>query len=239
MGDHDDSIILFQLHGKVLNLGGGDGVQGGGGLVHEQDVRLDGQGPGDAQALLLAAGQAQGGLLQAVLHLVPDGRPPQGLLHDLVQLHFAADAVGAGAVGHVVIDGHGEGIGLLEHHADLLAQPGGVHAGVIDVLAGVVDLTLDADALHQVVHAVQGLQEGGLTAAGGADEGGDLVLRNLNIHVQQGVVGAVPEIQILGFNDGGHSFILPIQMLVSSVSAQRAGAELISSAFCPPGWRTG
>ena len=32
-----------------------------------------------------------------------------------------ADAVGPGAVGHVVVNAHGEGVGLLEHHADLLA----------------------------------------------------------------------------------------------------------------------
>ena len=37
---------------------------------------------------------------------------------------LAADAVGAGAVGDVVVDAHGEGIGLLKHHADLTAQRG-------------------------------------------------------------------------------------------------------------------
>ncbi|CAN3975603.1 sporulation transcription factor Spo0A, partial [Dysosmobacter welbionis] len=162
VGHHDDSILAFQFHCKVFDLGGGDGVQGAGGLIHQQDLRLHCQGTGNAQPLLLAAGEAQGTLLQPVLHLVPDGGGAERVLHDLVQLGPGADAVGPGAVGHVVIDAHREGIGLLEHHADLLAQPGGVHIGGVDVLPGVVDLPLNADARYQVIHPVQGLQKGGL-----------------------------------------------------------------------------
>ena len=44
-----------------------------------------------------------------------------------------------------------------EHHADLLAQPGGVHRGVVNILGAVVDLPLNTDAGNQVVHPVQGL----------------------------------------------------------------------------------
>ncbi|CAN4039898.1 YcxB-like protein domain-containing protein, partial [Dysosmobacter welbionis] len=141
---------------------------------------------------------------QPVLHLVPDGGGAERVLHDLVQLGPGADAVGPGAVGHVVIDAHREGIGLLEHHADLLAQPGGVHIGGVDVLPGVVDLPLNADARYQVIHPVQGLQKGGLSAAGGADQGGDLMLRNVDIHTVEGMVRPVPQIQVLYLNDGGH-----------------------------------
>ena len=111
------------------------------------------------------------------------------------------DAVGAGAVGDVVVDGHGEGVGLLEHHADLLAQPGHVHAGVVDLLAPVLDGAGDLDAGHQVVHPVQGLEEGGLAAAGGADEGGDLLLGNVDIHALQGLGVPVPQVQIPGGED--------------------------------------
>ncbi|CAN3964914.1 Sugar phosphate isomerase/epimerase, partial [Dysosmobacter welbionis] len=204
VGHHDDSILAFQFHCKVFDLGGGDGVQGAGGLIHQQDLRLHCQGTGNAQPLLLAAGEAQGTLLQPVLHLVPDGGGAERVLHDLVQLGPGADAVGPGAVGHVVIDAHREGIGLLEHHADLLAQPGGVHIGGVDVLPGVVDLPLNADARYQVIHPVQGLQKGGLSAAGGADQGGDLMLRNVDIHTVEGMVRPVPQIQVLYLNDGGH-----------------------------------
>ncbi|CAN4005523.1 selenium-dependent molybdenum cofactor biosynthesis protein YqeB, partial [Dysosmobacter welbionis] len=64
VGHHDDSILAFQFHCKVFDLGGGDGVQGAGGLIHQQDLRLHCQGTGNAQPLLLAAGEAQGTLLQ-------------------------------------------------------------------------------------------------------------------------------------------------------------------------------
>ena len=101
-------------------------------------------------------------------------------------------------VGHVVIDGHGEGIGLLEHHADLLAQPRHVHAGVVDLDAPVLDGAGDLDAGHQVVHPIQGLEEGGLAAAGGADEGRHLLLGDVHAHVLEGLRRAVPEVQPLG-----------------------------------------
>ena len=63
-------------------------------------------------AHLFMPANTQGILFQAVLYLVPDGGTPQGLLHQLVQLGFVADAVGTGGVGHVVVDAHGEGIWL-------------------------------------------------------------------------------------------------------------------------------
>ena len=55
VGDHDDGVLLLEFHCQVLNLRGGNGVQGGGGLVHQKDFRFVGQGPGNADALLLTA----------------------------------------------------------------------------------------------------------------------------------------------------------------------------------------
>ena len=48
--------------------------------------------------------------------------PRSELLDDLVELCAVADAMRARAVGDVVVDAHGEGIRLLEYHADLAAQ---------------------------------------------------------------------------------------------------------------------
>ena len=53
------------------------GIERGGGLVHEDHVRLDGERARDAQPLLLAARQAQRAVLQPVLHLVPERRVVQ------------------------------------------------------------------------------------------------------------------------------------------------------------------
>src|SRR3990172_4902300 len=57
--DDDDREVTGEVSHEVLNLQRGDRVQGGARLVHQDDVRLRGQGAGDAQPLLLAAGQLQ------------------------------------------------------------------------------------------------------------------------------------------------------------------------------------
>ena len=60
VGDHHHGIVLFQLLHQILDFEGGDGVERGGGFIHEQDVRFHRQGAGDAQPLLLPTRQAQG-----------------------------------------------------------------------------------------------------------------------------------------------------------------------------------
>src|SRR3989442_12007776 len=64
--DHDGEIAL-ELEDQLLDLPRRDGVQRGSRLVHQQHPRLDRQRPGDAQALLLAAGEAGPGLVPLVL----------------------------------------------------------------------------------------------------------------------------------------------------------------------------
>src|SRR5207302_3225627 len=59
---------------------------------------------------------------------VPQGRLPQRPLHPLRHVAFGRQPVQPRAVGHVVEDGLGEGVRLLEHHAHLAAQRHGVRA---------------------------------------------------------------------------------------------------------------
>ena len=56
------------------------GSSGGARLVHEEHLGLDGQRPGDAQALLLAAREPDGRLAQPVLDDVPQRGVAQGRL---------------------------------------------------------------------------------------------------------------------------------------------------------------
>ena len=86
------------------------------------DLRALGDGAGDAEALLLAAGEAHAGLAQLVLDLVPQRRLAQGALDALVELGARELLVEAQAEGDVVVDRHREGRRLLEHHADARAQ---------------------------------------------------------------------------------------------------------------------
>src|SRR5215469_6966640 len=57
VGHDDDRVPLLQLVDQLFDLRSGDGVERRSGLVHQQHLRLDRQGAGDAEALLLAAGE--------------------------------------------------------------------------------------------------------------------------------------------------------------------------------------
>ena len=196
MGDDDDRVVRLELGDEVLDGERGDGVQGGAGLVHEQDGGLDRDGAGDAQALLLAAGQPQPRPVEAVLDLVPQVGPAQGGLHQVVGVGLLDAAVVEAHAGQDVLgDGHrGERVGPLEDHADGAAHLDGVDAGFVEVDAVDNDLALDAGAGDGLVHAVEGAQEGGLPAAGGADEGGDGLGLDDDVDVLHGQEVAVVDV---------------------------------------------
>src|SRR5918995_2604730 len=50
MGDDDDAEILLELVDELFDAGGGDGVECGARLVHQNDLGIDGNRSGDAQA---------------------------------------------------------------------------------------------------------------------------------------------------------------------------------------------
>ena len=55
----DDRVLRLDLLHQILDASGGDRVERRARLVHQDHVGLDGDGPGDAEPLLLAAGQAE------------------------------------------------------------------------------------------------------------------------------------------------------------------------------------
>ena len=57
VGDDDDGVAAAQLVDQFLDPRGGDRVERRAGLVHQDHFGIDRDGAGDAQALLLAAGQ--------------------------------------------------------------------------------------------------------------------------------------------------------------------------------------
>ena len=195
MRHHDHRVLALELAHEILDLGGGDGVERAGGLVHQQHFRAHRQRARDAQALLLAAGEPERVLLQTILHLVPDGGVAQALFHDGVQILALLDAVRARAERHVVVHAHREGVGLLKHHAYATAQA--VHVdGAVRILAVQRDLALDAAALHEVVHAVEAFQQRGLAAARRADERRHLVLGELKVDALQRMEILVVQIEV-------------------------------------------
>jgi hypothetical protein len=82
MGDDDDRELLAQFGDQFLDLGGGDGVKGRTGFIHQDHLGTDGNGPGDAEALLLAAGKAGAGIVKAILDFIPEARLDQRCLND-------------------------------------------------------------------------------------------------------------------------------------------------------------
>src|SRR4051794_39111276 len=80
VGHDHDRVVGLELVDQVLDRGGGDRVERRARLVHQQHLRLDRDGPGDAQALLLTAGEAHARLAEPVLDLVPQVGVRQGAL---------------------------------------------------------------------------------------------------------------------------------------------------------------
>ncbi len=86
MRDDHDGATALELEDQVLDLGGGDGIERRAGLVEQQHFGIHRQRARDAQALLLAAGEAVGGLVQLILDFVPQGGAAQALLHLVFQV---------------------------------------------------------------------------------------------------------------------------------------------------------
>src|ERR687897_2559482 len=77
VGDDHDRVVPLELLHQVLDAPGGHRVEGRAGLVHQDHVGGDGDRPGDAEPLLLAARHGQRVRLELVLDLVPEGGPAQ------------------------------------------------------------------------------------------------------------------------------------------------------------------
>ena len=125
----------LELRDQILDCQRRDGVERGAGFVHQQYVGRDGDGPGDAEPLLLATGQASAGRVQPIFHLVPQVRPAQRLFGELVEAFLLVCPLQFQSGDHVVANRHGgKGVWPLEHHPDDAA-----HSNRADLLA--VDVT--------------------------------------------------------------------------------------------------
>src|SRR5215210_3551533 len=185
----DDGVVLLQLVHGVLDLLGRDGVEGARRLVHEDHLGLHGERPGDAQALLLAAGEPEPARLQPVLDLLPEGGLPQGALYQLV--HVALVSVDPRSPRHVLVDRLGEGVRLLEDHPDSTPDGDRVDALCVDVPVPEPDAPFGVGAGDHLVHPVQAADKGALAATRRPDERGHLVGADVHAHAGDGLESAV------------------------------------------------
>ena len=181
VGDHQhgDAGVGQLLH-QFQNLAHHFGVEGAGGLVEQDHVRVHGKGTGNGNALLLAAGKALGvgvglvGQAHAGQQLI--GLVGNGLL--ILELEQGGGQLKVFLHGQV-----GEEVEVLEHHAHLLAHS--VDVGFIHLGALKFDAAGGGD-----LQPVQAAQEGGLAAAGGADQADHVAAVDVDInalqHVQRG-----------------------------------------------------
>ena len=78
VGDHHHShALLGQLLHDLQHLAHHLRVQGGGGLVKAEDLRVHGPGPGAGHPLLLAAGE----LVDALAQVLPQAQQVDELIH--------------------------------------------------------------------------------------------------------------------------------------------------------------
>ena len=164
MGDQDAGPGLDQGIDGVLDLLLGNGIQGGGGLVKDQEGRILQKDPGNGDPLLLSSGELEA----PVAH---HGIQARGLgLYEIIDVGLAAGldevflrGVRPG-VEEVVPDGPVEQVGLLADDPDMAAQEGQVQ--LPDVMAAEGDRPS-----CRIIEPGDQVDQGGLAGARGPDHG--------------------------------------------------------------------
>ncbi len=219
VGDEQDAHAgtVLQLAHEAQDLRLHGHVQGGGGFVGDQQVRLAGHGHGDHHPLALAARQAVGKLVDAFLgigdlHL---GQGGDGAFARLGLAHLRA--VQAQGLDDLVADGEHRvqrGHGLLEDHGDAAAANGTppflgqgqhVHPFVAAVGVAVVEQDLAARMLGDVTRQQLDHRQGAhrLAAARFAHQAEGLAAVDAETHVLHRVdrvlAGAQPGLEVVDF----------------------------------------
>src|SRR5580704_6036889 len=200
VGDDRDRVVFLQLVDQLFDLGGRDRIERRAGLVEQDHFRLDGDGAGDAQPLLLPAGEAQAVGVELSLHLLPERGAAQRRLDAPVELRLGQLFIEPDAERDILVDRHRERCRFLEHHPDAGAQQVEILLGRKNVLAVEQDLALGALVGIEVVHPVEDAQQGRFATTRRPDERHDLAGVERQVDVLEGLALTVVEIQALDRN---------------------------------------
>jgi hypothetical protein len=110
------------------------------------------------------------------------------------------DTVNSRTIDDILEDGLRKGIRFLENHPDPLAEREDVRISGVDVLPIHKHLALHADIRNDVVHAIEGAQKGGFSAAGGPDERRDFVGSDVQRDIEERLKTIIEEIEMLYFD---------------------------------------
>ena len=190
MGNHQtgDAVIGHNLPGQSQHLIRCSRVKCGGVLVQQKELRRDHGGHEQGQRLPLAAGEQAYGTAHPILQSQPQLAQP---LPELRPVGFGdhGEGVGAGTGPHIgksqiFLNGHGGGGALqriLEHAPDELT------ALVVRQAGDVLPVQLDGATIHRKGSG-DGVEEGGLARAVGAENGDEIALRKVQAQVGQSLL---------------------------------------------------
>ena len=171
-GDAQGAVDLLQKPEDGL---GGLRVQGAGGLVAEQDLRVAGQSPGDGHPLLLPPGQ----LGRVGVRLVRQPHQLQQGLYLVLNL-FLAPSAPPKRVGHVAVHRPGgEEVEVLEDHADLFPFFPELPPAQGSELAAAHNYP----SLRGPLQQIDAPGQGGFARPGEADDAGDAPFFNVEADV--------------------------------------------------------
>src|SRR5580704_10375566 len=190
-------VELDHLADQLFDLGGRDRIKCRAGLVEQDHFGLYGDGAGDAQPLLLPAGETQAVGVELSLHLFPERGAAQRRLDAPVELRLGQLFIEPDAERDILVDRHRERCRFLEHHADAGAQQVEILLGRKNVLAVEQDLALGALVGIEVVHPVENAQQGRFSATRRPDERHDLAGIERQVDVLEGPALTVVEIKAL------------------------------------------
>ena len=178
VGDDKRRAALHQRVHASLHEGLSAGVDAAGCLVKDQDWRVGNRGTGDGQQLAFTLAEvAAVGIEYGVVAIAQTAYEAVGI-DQLGGLDTLLVGGIKPAVAYVIKDRAREQMGLLQHHAQSVAQV---------TLADLVD----ADAVKgyftvlDVIEAVDQVGDGGLTGTGAADEGNLLVRHGIDVNVKE------------------------------------------------------
>ncbi|MNN43623.1 hypothetical protein D3C81_1578690 [compost metagenome] len=192
MGDQHDGQFQFavDLGQQLQHRSGGLRVKGAGGFVTQQNLRFGSQGAGDADALLLAAGE----LRRVLFRVIGQADAGQQFVDAGVDF-LARQLAGQGQwQGHVVGDSlGGQQVEVLEDHPDLLAES----AQIVGVERSDVFAVDDDLAAARRFQAVDQAQQGTFTGTGMADQPEHLAVFDAQVGRVQ--CGNIPTGYAVGF----------------------------------------